>query len=135
MHVPAAAIVLMSLSILAPTLIFTLDNMARWLIERLPTISPSLHPGNIAINPITVNPSRRNFDEAVIDACQQLGSQHAERQKTLHIVDVLDLKPFAFFDKNGIEQNTLAHERVISNITADNDSIIPIFPLCLGCKG
>lgn len=97
--------------------------------EPLPTISPSLHPGNIAINPITVNPPRRNFDEAAIDACQQSGSQHAERQKTLHMVDVLDLKPFAFFDKSGIEQNALAHERAISNITADNDSILPILPL------
>lgn len=97
--------------------------------EPLPTISPSLHPGNIAINPITVNPPRRNFDEAAIDACQQSGSQHAERQKTLHMVDALDLKPFAFFDKSGIEQNALAHERVISNITADNDSILPILPL------
>ncbi|CEP09909.1 hypothetical protein, partial, partial [Parasitella parasitica] len=45
--------------------------------EPLPTISPSLHPGNIAISPITVNPPRRNFDEAVIYACQQSGSQHA----------------------------------------------------------
>ncbi|KAI8878177.1 hypothetical protein K501DRAFT_305206 [Backusella circina FSU 941] len=97
--------------------------------EPLPIISPSLHPGDIAINPITVNPPRRNFDEAVIDACQQSGSQHAERQKTLYIVDALDLKPLAFFDKNGIEQNALAHERVISNITADNDSILPILPL------
>ncbi|KAG0930809.1 hypothetical protein G6F57_011483 [Rhizopus arrhizus] len=97
--------------------------------EPLPTISPSLHPGNIAINPINVNPLRKTFDEAVIDACQQSGSQHAERQKTLYIVDALDLKPFAIFDKNGIEQNALAHERVISSITAGNDSILPILPL------
>ncbi|KAI8967790.1 hypothetical protein BDF20DRAFT_829054, partial [Mycotypha africana] len=84
---------------------------------------------NIAINPIIVNPPRRNFDEAVINACEQSGSQHAERQKTLSIVDALNLKPFAFFDKNGIEQNALAHERVISNIMSDNDSILPILPL------
>ncbi|ORE11187.1 hypothetical protein BCV72DRAFT_332476 [Rhizopus microsporus var. microsporus] len=97
--------------------------------EPLPTISPSLHPGKIAINPISVNPPRKNFDEAAINACQQLDSKHVERQKALYIVDALDLKLFTIFDKNGIEQNALAHERVISSITTDNDSILPILPL------
>jgi hypothetical protein len=40
-----------------------------------------------------------------------------------YIVDALDLKPFAIFDKNGIEHNALAHERIISSIIADNGSI------------
>lgn len=37
--------------------------------------------------------------------------------------------PFSFSNKNGIAQNALVHERVIKNITADNDSIMPILPM------
>ncbi|KAI9317584.1 hypothetical protein BX666DRAFT_2026859 [Dichotomocladium elegans] len=94
--------------------------------EPLPTISPSIHAGNIAINLITINPSRRNFDEAVT----MLVNNQAAKDVTSDEFRVEEVPLIARINvHHSIEQNALAYERVINNITADNDSILPILPL------
>ena len=57
------------------------------------------------------------------------GSHPTDQKKTLFIVDTLQLKPLAIFNKDGMEQNVLAHERIVSRIISDNDTLMPISPL------
>ncbi|KAI8645045.1 hypothetical protein BD408DRAFT_339555 [Parasitella parasitica] len=98
--------------------------------ESLLTIPPALQPGNLDVEPVEILTSRRrNFDEAVINACQITDSHLNDQKKTLFIVDNLQLKPLAMFNKDGTEQNVLAHERSVSRIIAGNDTLMPISPL------
>ncbi|CAO0801066.1 unnamed protein product [Mucor circinelloides] len=96
----------------------------------LPTLPPELQPGNLDVKPIEIITSRRqNFDEEVINACQGTDDHLNDQKKTLFIVDTLQLKPLTGFNKDGTEQNVLAHERIVSRIIADNDTLMPISPL------
>ncbi|KAI9005462.1 hypothetical protein CLU79DRAFT_687147, partial [Phycomyces nitens] len=98
--------------------------------EPLPTILPSLQPGNLDAKAIeNLTPRRRNFDEAVINACQITDSHPNDQKKTLFIVDTLNLKPLAMFNKDGTEQNVLAHEHIVSRIIANGDTLMPVLPL------
>ncbi|CAO3679200.1 unnamed protein product [Rhizopus stolonifer] len=99
--------------------------------EPLPTILPSLQPGNLDVKPIEIlTPRRRKFNEAVINTCQITDSHpNDQKKKTLFIVDTLQLKPLAMFNKDSTEQNVLAHERIVSRTIADNDTLLPISPL------
>lgn len=65
----------------------------------------------------------------MINACQITDSHPIDQKKTLFIVDTLQLKPLAMFSKNGTKQNVLAHERIVSRIISDNDTLMSISPL------
>lgn len=98
--------------------------------EPLPTIQPSVQSGKLDVTPIEIStPQRRNFEEAVINACQVTDSHPVDQKKTLFIADTLQLKPLAMFDKYGTEQNVLAHGRIVNRIIADNETLIPVPPL------
>lgn len=51
--------------------------------------------------PIVKDISRRKYDEAVLQACNMLDKSSEERSKTLWIVDILKLRPFAMTDVHG----------------------------------
>ena len=86
-----------------------------------PTI-PSVHEIKSS-NPL---PLKRDYEDAVLQACQQTHAAEDSKRKTLFIVDTLQLSPFAITDALGVEQNALAHPSVISKISSGSISVCPI---------
>lgn len=68
----------------------------------------------------------RSFDDAVLYSCGEFLASHRERQKTLGIVEALDLKPISIKDHLGIEQNVLAHPSVILRLPKGPTELNPI---------
>lgn len=71
-------------------------------------------------------PQQRDYEDAVLQACQQTHSSEDGKRKTLFILDTLQLSPFAITDALDVEQNALAHPSVISKISSGSTSVRPI---------
>ncbi|KAF9118992.1 hypothetical protein BGX30_004161, partial [Mortierella sp. GBA39] len=69
-------------------------------------------------------PQMREYDDAVLFSCNQTHASDAEKQRTLTIVSALELRPFAMKDRDGAEQNGLAHESVVARLSAGQGQVI-----------
>ena len=80
--------------------------------------------------PITADstPQMREYNDAVLYICNQTHVSDAEKQRTLGIVDALELGPFALKDPDGAEQNGLAHISVIAKLSAGQGQVAPNMP-------
>lgn len=92
--------------------------------EALPIIKPNL---KLDIPPTTqsiLNPTKklRAYNEAITYVCQQSGTEN-DKKKTMFMVDTLSLKPFAILDKNGNEENALAHKTIVNKLLTNYDFI------------
>ncbi|KAG0254088.1 hypothetical protein BGZ95_006138, partial [Linnemannia exigua] len=77
--------------------------------------------------PIMVDstPQMREYNDAVLYSCNQTHVSDTEKQRTLGIIDALELRPFAMKDPHGAEQNGLAHISVIAKLSAGEGKVAP----------
>ncbi|KAG0307839.1 hypothetical protein BGZ99_001352 [Dissophora globulifera] len=97
--------------------------------ERLPVISM---PESVDIPlPPVPGPQRgpRTHEEAVLFSCNLVNSQEGEKQRTLGIIEALDLQPLALEDQNGAEQNVLAHRLVLEKLLFGPVTLSSTIPL------
>ncbi|KAG0282240.1 hypothetical protein BGZ96_000713 [Linnemannia gamsii] len=73
-------------------------------------------------------PQMREYNDAVLYSCNQTHVSDAEKQRTLGIVDALELRPFAIKDPHGAEQNGLAHISVIAKLSAGEGKVASNMP-------
>ncbi|KAF9925600.1 hypothetical protein FBU30_004653 [Linnemannia zychae] len=73
-------------------------------------------------------PHLREYNDAVLYSCNQTHVSDSEKQRTLGIVDALELRPFAIKDFLGAEQNGLAHISVITRLSAGEGQVAPNMP-------
>ncbi|KAG0166631.1 hypothetical protein DFQ29_000908, partial [Apophysomyces sp. BC1021] len=70
----------------------------------------------------TTTIARRNYDEAILDSCNQSSASDAEKDKTLWIIDSIKLQPFAVIDSDNIEDVALMHRDKLANRIKQNCS-------------
>ncbi|ORY90477.1 hypothetical protein BCR43DRAFT_113560 [Syncephalastrum racemosum] len=93
----------------------------------LNTISPAvLLPNTDANEDVTTN-EQREYDDAVLFACQHTHQTPIKKNMTLGMVDVLDLEPFAIMN-DGLEHNALVHKSALPKVLADGAAIRPTLP-------
>ncbi|CAO3632526.1 unnamed protein product [Cunninghamella echinulata] len=69
------------------------------------------------------------YEEAIIHACDQQGSEQRDKNKSFIIADIMSLHPFAFLDSQGNEVNALAHKNGINRLIPNYESIHPNLPM------
>ncbi|KAG0300677.1 hypothetical protein BGZ98_008981, partial [Dissophora globulifera] len=97
--------------------------------QRLPvTAMPSQQSFPV---PVTADPTPqlREYNDAVLYSCNQTHVSDAEKQRTLAIVNALELRPFAIKDADGAEQNGLAHASIIAKLSAGQGQVATNMPL------
>ncbi|KAG0735425.1 hypothetical protein G6F57_011944 [Rhizopus arrhizus] len=68
-----------------------------------------MSPTLAAVPETNHNSPRRSFDEALLAACRQTGKPYEEKNKTIWILDSMNLQPFSMIDNTGVEQVALTH--------------------------
>lgn len=63
-----------------------------------------------------MTPVKRSFEEAVLYACNQVHQPRQEQNKTLWIVDNMDLKSVSIMNEEGVEENLLGSQNIINNL-------------------
>lgn len=79
--------------------------------------------------PITVVTQSRTYDEAVLHACNISNASNQEKCKTFYVVDSLSSRPFSHVDANGCEENGLASQRLVNEMSGEYQAIKSILPL------
>lgn len=92
----------------------------------IPTVSNIISESSAASSSI---PFYRNHTDAMLYACQQQYSTDECKEKTLFILDTLNLQPFRINDGNNLEQNALAHVNVIKKLTSESEDFQSILPV------
>ncbi|KAG1048474.1 hypothetical protein G6F43_009134 [Rhizopus delemar] len=79
------------------------ENNSAEIANPVITMSPTL----AAVPETNHNSPRRSFDEALLAACRQTGKPYEEKNKTIWILDSMNLQPFSMIDNTGVEQVAL----------------------------
>ncbi|KAI9348319.1 hypothetical protein BD770DRAFT_475065 [Pilaira anomala] len=73
------------------------------------------------------NSPRRSFDEVLLAACRQTGKSQEEKNKTIWILDSMNLQPFSMISNTGLEQVALTHLMNLSSfIKSDRDNHVEL---------
>lgn len=89
----------------------------------LSIITPAVDPSSLAMVHAVSNQNHLSYNDAVLQACQQLNVDDPEKIKILALIDALFLQPFSITNQKSVYQYALAQQHVISNLLHDNNNI------------
>ncbi|KAI9303561.1 hypothetical protein BJ944DRAFT_289301 [Cunninghamella echinulata] len=72
---------------------------------------------------------QRNYEDAILYACQQQSDTDETKAKTMFILDTLRLKPLSIVNNIGEEYNALAHPNIIQKAISEHSSIQVTLPM------
>ncbi|KAG0162233.1 hypothetical protein DFQ30_002570, partial [Apophysomyces sp. BC1015] len=70
----------------------------------------------------------RDYDHAIIHACNGAEWTQQEQQRTINIMDAYKLRPIKIINENKVEANALTHERNLWSCSHGNMQVSPVVP-------
>lgn len=74
----------------------------------LSIITPAVDPSSLAMVHAVSNQNHLSYNDAVLQACQQLNVDDPEKIKILALIDALFLQPFSITNQKSVYQYALA---------------------------